>query len=31
MQSLIPPAPQTETGFATMHKCAFWAALEAAA
>ena len=30
MQSLIPPAPQTETDFATVHNCAFWAALEAA-
>jgi para-nitrobenzyl esterase len=30
MQSLIPPAPQTETDFATVHKCAFWAGLEAA-
>ena len=29
MQSLAPPAPQTETGFADMHKCAFWTALEA--
>jgi para-nitrobenzyl esterase len=29
MQSLIPPAPQTETDFATVHKCAFWAGLEA--
>ena len=27
MQSLIPPAPQTETNFAATHKCAFWAAL----
>jgi para-nitrobenzyl esterase len=31
MQSLVPPAPQTETDFATTHKCAFWTALEAAA
>src|SRR6516162_1640695 len=31
MQSLIPPAPQTETDFATTHNCAFWAALEAGA
>jgi para-nitrobenzyl esterase len=31
MQSLIPPAPQTETDFATTHNCAFWAALAAAA
>jgi para-nitrobenzyl esterase len=30
MQSLIPPAPQTETDFASTHKCAFWAGLEAA-
>jgi para-nitrobenzyl esterase len=30
MQSLIPPAPHTETDFATVHKCAFWAGLEAA-
>ena len=30
MQSLIPPAPQTETNFASVHKCAFWAGLEAA-
>jgi len=30
MQSLIPPAPQTETDFSTTHNCAFWAALEAA-
>jgi para-nitrobenzyl esterase len=30
MQSLVPPAPQTETDFATTHKCAFWTALEAA-
>jgi len=30
MQSLIPPTPQTETDFATTHKCAFWTALEAA-
>ena len=29
MQSLAPPAPQTETGFATTHNCAFWTALEA--
>jgi para-nitrobenzyl esterase len=26
MQSLVPPTPQTETNFATNHKCAFWAA-----
>ena len=31
MQSLIPPAPQTETDFATTHNCAFWAALATAA
>jgi para-nitrobenzyl esterase len=31
MQSLIPPAPQTETDFATTHNCAFWAALAAGA
>jgi para-nitrobenzyl esterase len=30
MQSLVPPAPQTETDFATAHNCAFWTALEAA-
>jgi para-nitrobenzyl esterase len=30
MQSLVPPAPQTETDFATTHNCAFWTALEAA-
>jgi para-nitrobenzyl esterase len=30
MESLVPPAPQTETGFASTHNCAFWAALEAA-
>jgi para-nitrobenzyl esterase len=30
MQSLIPPAPQTETNFASTHNCLFWAALEAA-
>jgi len=29
MQSLAPPAPQTETGFASTHNCAFWTALEA--
>jgi len=29
MQSLAPPAPRTETGFATTHNCAFWTALEA--
>jgi para-nitrobenzyl esterase len=28
IQSLVPPAPQTETDFATTHNCAFWAALE---
>jgi len=26
MISLIPPAPQLETGFAAEHQCAFWAA-----
>jgi para-nitrobenzyl esterase len=31
MQSLAPPAPQTETNFASTHNCAFWAALEGAA
>jgi para-nitrobenzyl esterase len=25
VQSLIPPRPQVETGFATEHDCAFWA------
>jgi para-nitrobenzyl esterase len=30
MQSLIPPAPQTETTFASTHNCLFWAALAAA-
>jgi para-nitrobenzyl esterase len=30
MQSLVPPAPHTETNFANTHKCAFWTALEAA-
>ena len=30
MQSLAPPAPQTETNFATTHNCAFWTALAAA-
>ncbi len=29
MQSLTPPAPQTETGFANTHNCAFWTALAA--
>lgn len=29
IQSLTPPAPQTETDFANTHNCAFWAALEA--
>ena len=29
MQSLVPPAPQTESGFANTHNCAFWTALEA--
>ena len=27
MQSLVPPQPQTETGFATAHHCAFWDSL----
>jgi para-nitrobenzyl esterase len=27
MESLAPPTPQTETGFATTHNCAFWTAL----
>jgi len=29
MQSLAPPAPQTETDFANTHNCAFWTALAA--
>jgi para-nitrobenzyl esterase len=29
MQSLTPPAAQTETDFANTHNCAFWTALEA--
>jgi para-nitrobenzyl esterase len=29
MQSLAPPTPHTETGFAATHNCAFWTALEA--
>jgi para-nitrobenzyl esterase len=29
MQSLTPPAPQTETDFANTHNCAFWTALAA--
>jgi para-nitrobenzyl esterase len=29
VQSLAPPAPQTETDFANTHNCAFWTALEA--
>ena len=29
MQSLAPPAPQTETDFADAHNCAFWTGLEA--
>jgi para-nitrobenzyl esterase len=29
MQSLAPPAPQTETDFANTHNCAFWTALDA--
>jgi para-nitrobenzyl esterase len=28
MKSLVPPAPLTETDFATTHNCAFWTALE---
>jgi para-nitrobenzyl esterase len=24
LQSLLPPTPETETSFATAHKCAFW-------
>jgi len=28
MQSLAPPAPQAQTGFASTHNCAFWTALE---
>jgi para-nitrobenzyl esterase len=27
IQSLVPPTPQTETGFAADHKCTFWASL----
>jgi para-nitrobenzyl esterase len=27
IQSLVPPTPQIETGFAADHKCAFWASL----
>ena len=27
MQSLVPPLPRVETGFATAHKCAFWSAV----
>jgi para-nitrobenzyl esterase len=30
MQSLVPPAPRPEAGFASAHHCAFWAALAAA-
>src|SRR5580693_1893162 len=30
IQSLIPPAPRTETNFASAHNCVFWTALEAA-
>jgi para-nitrobenzyl esterase len=26
MQSLVPPMPQTQSSFASNHKCAFWAA-----
>jgi para-nitrobenzyl esterase len=29
MRSLVPPAPQTETGFASTHNCAFWTTLQA--
>ncbi len=29
MESLAPPAPQTETDFASTHNCAFWTALQA--
>ena len=29
MQSLVPPAPQTENDFANAHNCAFWTALAA--
>jgi para-nitrobenzyl esterase len=29
IQSLVPPAPQTETNFANTHNCAFWTALAA--
>lgn len=29
MQSLTPPAPQTETDFTNTHNCAFWTALAA--
>ena len=27
IQSLVPPTPQTETSFATDHKCVFWSSL----
>jgi para-nitrobenzyl esterase len=27
MQSLVPPRPRVETGFAAAHKCAFWSTL----
>jgi para-nitrobenzyl esterase len=30
MESLVPPAPQTETNFANAHNCGFWTALQAA-
>jgi para-nitrobenzyl esterase len=30
MISLVPPAPQVETGFAAEHQCAFWAAARGA-
>ncbi|GLY92323.1 carboxylic ester hydrolase [Actinoallomurus iriomotensis] len=31
LQSLIPPTPHVETGFANSHKCPFWAALQGGA
>jgi para-nitrobenzyl esterase len=27
LQSLVPPTPQPETGFAADHRCAFWDSL----
>ena len=30
MESLAPPVPRTQTDFASVHKCAFWTALESA-